>query len=311
MKPLPADGPRGQDASILAEIAAGLSTGSDLEALLQRFLGSIMRIAGARAGAVRVLSEQGERLQMISAVGLPEHLACAERAVDPQCGTCGSALARNTIAWTADVDHCARQSPGRFFGKDCRGLLAVPLTHREQVLGVYNLFFAGEVTLGDDTTALFKTIGELLGLALHNARLERENLQAALLGERQAMAADVHDSIAQTLAFVKMRMPLLQGAIAAHDESKALEYCADVRSGVSTAHTNLRAILTQLRAPIDPLGLKHGLRSCIRAFRARTQVDLIFEDGAPELQLPAGQESQVLRIVQEALANIAKHAGAQ
>ncbi|MFZ2652263.1 MAG: ATP-binding protein, partial [Burkholderiaceae bacterium] len=41
------------------------------------------------------------------------------------------------------------------------------------------------------------------------------------------------------------------------------------------------------------------------------QVDLIFEDGAPELQLPAGQESQVLRIVQEALANIAKHAGAQ
>jgi two-component system, NarL family, nitrate/nitrite sensor histidine kinase NarX len=299
------------DPGILAEITAGLTTGDDLDALLQRFLVPIMEMAGATAGAVRVLSPDGERLQMISAVGLPEHVVCAERAVEPGCGSCGSALTQDGIVWTSDVRHCARHSDDSYFGETCQRLLAVPMTHRGQVLGLYNLFFAGDVSVADQTTALFKTIGELLGLALHNARLERANLQAALVGERQAMAAELHDSIAQTLAFAKMRMPLLQGAILAHDDTKALQYCADVRSAVSSAHTNLRAILSQFRAPMDPQGLKHALQSSILSFQQLTQVDLRFEDHAPELHLSAGQESQVFRIVQEALANIAKHASAQ
>ncbi len=309
--PLPASGPPAADAGILAAITAGLSTGNDMDALLQRFLVPIMQMAGARAGAVRVLSPEGDRLQMISEVGLPEHVACAERAVDRACGTCGSAFARDTIVWTSDLSHCARHSDDPFFGEGCQRLLAVPMTHRGQVLGLYNLFFAAEAVLAEETVVLFKTVGELLGLALHNARLERANLQAALVSERQAMAAEVHDSIAQTLAFVKMRMPLLQGAISAHEESKALQYCADVRSAVSSAHTNLRAIIGQFRAPMDPLGLKHALRASILSFQQLAQIDLRFEDSAPGLRLSAGQESQVFCIVQEALANIAKHAGAQ
>ena len=109
-KPLPANGPLAADPGILAEITAGLSTGNDMEALLRRFLVPIMQMAGAKAGAVRVLSPEGDRLQMISEVGLPDHVAFAEQAVDPACGTCGSAFARDTIVWTSDVRHCARHS---------------------------------------------------------------------------------------------------------------------------------------------------------------------------------------------------------
>ena len=65
-----------------------------------------------------------------------------------------------------------------------------------------------------EVLALLKSVGELLGLALDNARLESENLRAVVLNERQMLAAEVHDSVAQTLAFIKMRMPLLQEAIA-------------------------------------------------------------------------------------------------
>jgi two-component system nitrate/nitrite sensor histidine kinase NarX len=309
--PKPVLAPMASDAGILAEITAGLSSGNDLNELLARFIAPLMDMAGATAGAVRVLSHDGERLQMISAVGLPEHVACAERAVEPGCGACGSALAHDSVVWARDVRHCARHGEATYFGEACQRLLAVPMTHRGQVLGVYNLFFADDVAVAEQTIALFKTIGELLGLALHNARLERANLQAALVSERQAMAAEVHDSIAQTLAFAKMRMPLLQGAISGRDELKALQYCADVRAAVSSAHSNLRAILGGFRAPMDPQGLAHALQSSVTSFRHWTQVDLEFEDHAPELQLSADQELQVFRIAQEALANIAKHAGAQ
>ena len=90
-KPVPAPPLLAPDTGILAEITAGLSAGNDLDGLLQRFLVPIMEMAGATAGAARVLSPDGERLQMISAVGLPEHVACTERSVDPACGVCGSA----------------------------------------------------------------------------------------------------------------------------------------------------------------------------------------------------------------------------
>ncbi len=310
-KSLPTQAALAPQAGLLAEITAGLSAGSDLDALLLRFLVPIMRMAGAGAGAVRLLSPEGDRLQMVSSIGLPEGVVCSEHAVDAGCGACGSAFAGDAIVWSSDVGHCARHNTTAYFGDVCQRLLAVPMTHRGQVLGLYNLFFAGEVRLGDETTTLFKTIGELLGLALHNARLERANLEATRLAERQTMAAEVHDSIAQTLAFVKMRMPLLESAIGAGGEAAALRYCADVRQAVTTAHTNLRVLLGQCRAPMDPRGLKPALDASVATFRAATQVELVFEDHAPALHLTPVQETQVFGIVQEALANIARHAGAR
>lgn len=306
-----AAGRRSLDAGILAEITAGLATGSDLPGLLERFLLPIMRIAGASAGAVRVLSQAGDRLQMISEVGLPERVALAERAVDPGCGVCGSAFTRDTIVSASELGHCALRSDDDYFGHECRHLLAVPLTYRGRVLGLYNLFFDSRPAGEGQPEELFKSIGELLGLALHNALLERKTLQATVLAERQAMAAEVHDSLAQTLAFVKMRLPLLEEAVGSHDETSAMKYCADIRRAVSSAHTNLRELLSHFRAPLDPLGLRQALQSHIAAFRDLTQIELVFDDQMPDPHLSLEQEFQVFRIVQEALANIAKHAGAQ
>jgi len=136
-------------------------------------------------------------------------------------------------------------------------------------------------------------------------------LEAALAAQRNALAAEVHDSLAQTLSFVKMRMPLLQDAIGCGDTGTALRYCEDVRRAVGGAHTQLRQLLADFRIPVAPDGLKHALRSSILTFSQRTQVPLDFDDQAPDLTLSAAQESQVFHIVQEALTNVAKHASAR
>jgi len=302
---------RAGDAGLLAEITAGLAAGSDLHGLLARFLTPVMQIAGARAGAVRVLSADGDRLQMISQVGLPEHVVSAERSVDPACGVCGAAFTRDIIVTAGDLRHCARRSEDTFFGHQCQHLTAVPLTYRGRVLGLYNLFLDGPPAADAEAAALLKSIGELLGLALHNAALERETLRATVMAERQAMAAEVHDSIAQTLAFVKMRLPLLSEAITTHDEASALKYAADVRRAVTDAHVNLREVLAHFRAPMDPLGLKHALQATVMSFCDLNEVELAFDDQVPGLQLSVAQEFQLLRVVQEALANVAKHSRAR
>ncbi len=309
--PHAADAPA-PDADLLAAITAGLAREQDLSRLLQRFLEPIVRLAGAHSGAVRVLSEDGTQLRLVSSHGVGAELLAAEQAVDRHCGHCGVAADGAAVVWATDLSACSgRAGDHRFFGSTCRRMLAVPLQHRGRMLGVYNLFYADAAQPAPAVQDLLRSVGELLGLALNNARLEREQLRATLLQERQAMAADVHDSIAQSLAFMKMRLPLLQDAIDTCDQARASQYCADLRAATSQAHASLRVIITQLRAPMDPQGLLHALAGSADSFRRQTGAELEFDNRLPGLQLQPEQEAQVFHIVQEALANVARHARAQ
>lgn len=303
----------GADRGLLAELTAGLAAGDDLEALLQRLLAPVVRLAGAQAGAVRVLSADGRRLLLLSAHGLADAVATEEHSVDRHCGACGSAADGQALAWADGPAGCARLAGGDATAPGGpHRLLALPLRHRGRTLGVYNLFFAGAGEPGPEVMALLRSIGELLGLALDNARLERENLRATLLHERQLMAAEVHDSLAQSIAFVKMRMPLLKDALQDRDDARALQYCDEVRGAATQAHASLRVILTQMRAPMDPQGLAHALEVSTEQFRRSSGTALDYVNELPAaLRLTAEQESQVFHIVQEALNNVARHAGAR
>jgi two-component system nitrate/nitrite sensor histidine kinase NarX len=294
-------------AGIFAEITAGLANGSDLETLLVRFLVPLLRLAGAQAGAVRTLTDDGERMQLVGEIGLPADVLAAEQLVDRHCGICGVAADTDTLTSGADLRPCAQRSSAAYFGQRCHRVLAVPLRHRDTVLGIYTLFFDEGSELGPEIEAVLRSIGELLGLALHNARLERENLRVTVMNERQLLASEVHDAVAQTLAYMKMRLPLLQDAMLQHDDERSMKYFGDVKRAVGEAHASLREILTHFRTRLDPQGLLHALRGIAAGFFDRTGIALEFDSRATNLCLSIEQEVQVFLIVQEALANIAKH----
>jgi two-component system nitrate/nitrite sensor histidine kinase NarX len=297
---------------LFVEITAGLADGDDLEAQLERFLMPVVRLAGAQAGAVRALSSDGTRMRLVGSVGLPQEVTQAERSVERQCGACGQAAEHGSLVWATDLEPCTRRSHGEdYFGRRCRRVLAVPLRHRDRVLGVYNLFFDTEAEPGPDITAVLRSVGELLGLALHNARLEREHLRAIVLHERQMLANEVHDAVAQTLSFMKMRLPLLHDAMLQHDDASSLKYHADLCAAVSDAHASLREILTHFRTRMDPKGLLHALQAIQVGYAGRTGISLMLDNRAAELELTVEQEVQVFHIVQEALANVAKHSHAK
>ena len=302
------DAPRGAaSASLLAEITAELAAGNDLHDLLGHFLPPIMRIAGAQAGAVRVLDAGERRMLMIGSLGLPPSVLDAERSVAQDCGACGAAARRDRPVWADDLSVCTQRDHSGYFGVDCRRVLAVPLHHRGRLLGIYNLFFRQGEEPSAEVLALLKSIGDLLGLALHNAQLERENLRATVANERQMMAAEVHDAVAQSLAFVKMRLPLLHDAMLAHDDARSLRYYDDVRRAVADAHTSLREILADFRTRVDPEGLLHALRKAVAAFEPRTGITLELVDRVGVLALAPERQAQAFHVVQEALSNVARH----
>ena len=295
---------------LLAEITADLAAGEDLRALLDRFLGPIVRLAGARAGAVRMLSADGEHFELVSTLGLPESLARSEHLVDRHCGFCGQGIDQVRIVWTRKLAGCAAKTGDDFFGHACHCAMAVPLQHHDRVLGIYNLFFEEHSRPSARVLALLRSVGELLGLALEKHRLEAEHLRATVARERQRMAAEVHDALAQNLTFVKMRLPLLRDAIQAGEQESALAYLEDVRETVGEAHASLREIITHFRTGIDPSGLAAALDTLAARFSLRTGIPLHVANGLPGLKLAAAGESALFHIVQEALANVERHAGA-
>ena len=295
----------------LASAATAMADINDLELLLERFLVSIIAMAGAKAGAVRVLTDDGQRMRLVSHLGLPDHVVAAERQVERGCGMCGVASAKDTLIWMDDMGACAQHSQQSYFGVQCQRVLVISLPHGQEILGIYNLFFEDAVQPSAETETMLRLIGQLLGLALHNARLERERLRITVMKERQEMVGEVHDVIAQNLAYVKMRLPLLQAAMLAHDDPSACKYFNDVKSAVGEVHHNLREVMTYFRARMDPLGLMHAIEGVSKGFFDRTGITLEIRNSVRQLGLNDEQEIQVFHIVQEALANTAKHSMAR
>ncbi|MGB0126689.1 MAG: ATP-binding protein [Rhodocyclaceae bacterium] len=299
-----------QALNILSEVTASLATDSDVEGLLQRFLATMVRLAGASAGAVRILTADGTHLRLIGSLGLPPDAVERENLVGLDCTHCGAALQKDHVLRAVDVKICAEHTGLSFFREDCRAMVVVPLQFRGRILGVYNLYLRERQDVPDELALLFRTIGEHLGMALENVRLERETLRIAMMKERQMMANEVHDSLAQTLAYMKMRLSLMQDAMDDQDTDRACAYAMDVKNAVDEAYSGLRDLLSHFRKRMDPLGLLHALENLVDEFRDRTGITIEYCNHVLDLDLTVDQEMQAFHIIQEALANVMRHSGA-
>ena len=295
---------------VLSEVTATLASEYDLEALFNRFLEMMVRLSGASAGVVRVMTSDGQHLRLAASLGLPPELVEKERLVDINCGICGAALRNDEIRLTRDLKPCLERTRQPYFG-ECSSMVVVPLEHNGRLLGAYNLYMTEERPIPEDVSLLFRTISEQLAMAVENTRLMRENLRMTLMSERQMMANEVHDSLAQTMAYMKMRIELLREALLQYESGKALKYSGDIQQALDEAYASLRELLTQFRNRMDPLGLEHALKELASGYFDRTGIRLEFENRIPDLDLTVDQEVQVFHILQEALSNVARHSGAR
>lgn len=295
---------------VLSEITSSLSSDNNLDSLLERFLGTMIKLAGADAGAVRVLTADGLNLRLVGALGLPPEVIEQERYIPVECGVCGEAAREHTVHNSTNLKACEERTAHSYFGKQCLRVVAVPLRYQGKMVGVYNLFMASDSPVPEDVSLLFQSISEHLGMALENARLTRENLRISLTNERQMLANELHDSLAQTMAYMKMRLPLLRDAVANRDEARSNKYVNDLGQALDSAYAELRELLTQFRNRMDPRGLLPALYDIVGNFYDKTGITIDFINHAPDINLSPDQEVQVYHIVREALNNVSKHSRA-
>lgn len=298
-------------AALITQVTASAGNGQAQDAVLVQFLEPLLQLAGAQAGLVRVLTDDDRQFRLAGSVGVPAALLAAEQLVDRHCGSCGLAASHRAAVWATQPANCQSQHAGwNEWRAGFASMLVVPLRHREQLLGLYNLFFAGSAAVPESLQSMLQAVGGLLGMALHNARLERERLRSTVMDERKLLASEVHDGVAQTLVYANMRLPLLQDAMNQGNLPLAQKYFSDVEQALAGIHGNLRDIMANFRTPMAAQGLLLGLQDISHTFGKRSGIAVELHCAAADLGLSVEQEVQVFHIVQESLSNVMRHARA-
>ncbi len=295
---------------ILYDIAANINAANDLEDLLTRFLHTLKDVVDARAGTVRMLTSEGE-MQLIASSGLDPEVVKQEQLISIDRCLCGQVARHGEVYALDDLKGCGQFAGRPFFESDRVEMIAVPLRYRGKVLGVYNLFTEQHgLVEREDMKDLLTSVGHHLGMAIEKSRLDEEANLLSIMEERTRLANELHDSLAQSLASLKFQVRVLDETLHSGEESALWQELERIENSLDEAYTELRELIAHFRAPIDKRGLVPAVEQAVERFRRDSQISAFLQLEWNETKLPAEVEIQVLRIIQEALANIRKHSKA-
>jgi PAS domain S-box-containing protein len=192
----------------------------------------------------------------------------------------------------------------RFRGKDAQLVLAIDSSRRIQAeRRLKKLRDELERRVADRTAALERANTELADEIRERKRLATELVRVQEV-ERRKLARELHDEVGQTLTGLKLTLQTVPRL------DKAGERIVWAESLVDGLMRQIRELSLNLRPPVlDDLGLLAALLWHIERYTAQTGVRIAFTHVGIDRRLPADIEIAAFRIVQEALTNVARHAG--
>lgn len=295
---------------ILYDVAASINQADNLDELLMRFLRVLKEMVNGMAATVRLVQTDG-KMRLVGAIGLDDDVLTEGQMLPLDLCVCGTTLSPGDIICNKQEKHCSRQLGREMFDVDEVELITVSLDYHDEVLGLYHIFVRRPGISGrEDIIELLQTIGNHLGMAVAKQRSDREARRLSIVEERTALAHELHDSLAQTLASLRFQVRMLQDVLKSGDTDAA---CADllrISHGLDEAHTELRELLHSFRAPVEQRGLMSALDKLVKRFQQESGVHSFFQSDCREPVLSSAEEMQILRIAQESLANTRKHAQA-
>ena len=147
-------------------------------------------------------------------------------------------------------------------------------------------------------------------LLQQQSRLARHSDRLLRFEDRSAIANELHDSLAQSLASLKMQVRVLDDTLRQDNEVAIWKEMENIQAGLDEANIELRELITYFRLPVDGNGVVSAIEKAVSRFRLTSSIEAVLQNHWPAVNLPVEYERQVLRIVQEGLANVRKHSGA-
>ncbi len=312
--------------SALNATATAISAGQRLDEVLQATLDKILKIMGLRAGWIFLNAGDDQPILRLAAQsGLSAAFASEEASRELGQCVCMRVLQERRALIVRDIcAECARLSPALILAEGLVTHASVPLISSDRVLGMMNVASSSAREFTPDDMTLLNAVGRQLGIAVENARLweevkEKESLRQQFLGkviaaqeaERQHLARELHDEAAQTLTALSLGLRRLQD-----DQNLPLpqrKLAEDLKSQTTGLASELHRLSVELRpSALDRVGLIGALEQYIQEFKRRYALEAQFEsDNLDQTSLSPEIETNLYRIIQEALTNVARHAQAR
>ncbi|MFZ5558721.1 MAG: type IV pili methyl-accepting chemotaxis transducer N-terminal domain-containing protein [Pseudomonadota bacterium] len=301
---------KNRELSTLYDVSTFLNTPATTEELCRGFVRRLIRVFDAGAGSVRLVHPDSGDIHMFVSEGLAKEFVEEERCLKVGDCLCGEAVRDATPmvrvfpaqAPDAVLYRCQR------IGFETVSVFTIRV--KKQLLGVFNLYFTRKHEFTHEERLMLETLGQHLGIAIENQRLLSREREMAVSEERNLLAQELHDSIAQSLAFLNLQTQMLQDALRRHDVAESLEGLALIREGIQESYDDVRELLVHFRTRIGQADIEAALRAALEKFEGQTGIATRLEVQGTGIPLPPEVQIQVLHIVQEALSNVRKHAGA-
>ena len=306
---------RNRELFILHQIAEALNREVNLDEALQTALAQVAELFGLNTGWIFLYDSDNRQPYLAAAQNLPP--ALAEDSCLLMEGTCycldshaGGGLSRKE---RLNVITCSRL---KYLMDGTNGLryhASIPLYAHGRQLGVLNVASADWRELSPDDLRLLYTVGDLLSIAVERARLFQQSADLGALEERNRLARELHDTLAQSLAAIALQLEsadvLLETGAPSDRISAAVQRAMELtRASLEEAR---RSVLDLRAAPLEGRSLPEALATLVEAVDRQNGLRASLELIGAARPLPPRVEIGLYRIAQEALNNVARHAGAR
>ena len=295
----------------LYAVSALLSKAGTIDEASKGFAQSVRVHLGADAAAVRWSDEANQRFLMLSSDCFPEELVESERSLLVGACACGISQGKQhpdtRVIPIQSLDEAARK-PCAKLGYE--SVISVPIKLQQRLLGELNLFYRAPVQMSAEETELLDTLGSHLASTLESLRAAALEREAAVGEERSLLARELHDSIAQSLAFLNIQSQLLRNAIQKNQPDNIARTLNELDAGLKESMADVRELLVHFRTRTSTDDIEAALKETLQKFQHQTGLPTLLEVEGDGLPLPPDVQIQVLHIIQESLSNIRKHAQA-
>lgn len=297
---------------LLALHRAGLDVASELslDIVLNKVVDQARNLVGARYGAVSVIDREGNVKEFITSGVTPEERA-AIGAPPVGHGVLGVVLHEGRHLRLSDVADHPRSAGFPPNHPVMRSLLAVPISCKSPFLG--NIYLSEKIdgalfTVDDEET--LERFAVPAGIAIDNAHLHAQAAEIATARERQRIAHEMHDGLAQVLGYVNTKVQAAKQYLRRGKTEEANTQLDELAVSARQAYSDVRESIVGLRTlPGSNRTLAEVLGEFLNLWKEQSGVSTELTIDA-DLRLQTLVELQIVRIIQESLTNIRKHARA-
>jgi two-component system, NarL family, nitrate/nitrite sensor histidine kinase NarX len=157
---------------------------------------------------------------------------------------------------------------------------------------------------------LLQTSAGQVGLIVQNVQSMAELEYKAIIQERTRLSREIHDGLAQTLAFLKLQAAQMQKFLSQQDDARLQQSLSLSYATLSEAYEDARQAIDGLRVGVDEKGVAGWLEQVVTEFNEASGIDVKIEPVQVYPEFSSEVHAQLIRIVQEALSNVRKHAHA-